>query len=46
MFPEEGVNTQILLKELIHRAEILCFEQSLPSLNEIFIETVESAVNE
>lgn len=46
IFPEEGVNTQILLKELIHRAEILCFEQSLPSLNEIFIETVESAVNE
>ena len=46
IFPEEGVSAQILLKELIHRAEILRFEQALPSLNEIFIETVESASNE
>lgn len=46
IFPEEGVNTQALLEELIHRAEILRFEQALPSLNDIFIETVESEANE
>ncbi len=46
IFPEEGVSTQILLEELVRRANILRFEQALPSLNEIFIETVESAANE
>jgi len=46
IFPEEGTNIQILLEELVQRAEILRFERALPSLNEIFIETVESAVNE
>ena len=42
IFPEESTNTQALLGELIERAEILRFERTLPSLSEIFIETVES----
>ena len=46
IFPEMGINAQILLEELVRRANILRFEQSLPSLNDIFIETLESALNE
>lgn len=46
IFPEEGVNTQIILEELVRKANLLRFEQALPSLNEIFIETLESAANE
>ncbi|AKB13519.1 ABC transporter ATP-binding protein [Methanosarcina thermophila MST-A1] len=46
IFPETGINTQILLEELVRRANILRFEQALPSLNDIFIETLESALNE
>ncbi len=46
IFPEEGISAQAVLQELIQRAEILRFEQALPSLNEIFIETVESASGE
>jgi ABC-2 type transport system ATP-binding protein len=42
IFPEESTNAQALLGELIDRAEILRFERTLPSLSEIFIETVES----
>ena len=42
LFPEEGVSTQAILEELVRRVEVLRFEQSLPSLNEIFIETVEA----
>lgn len=41
IFPEAGVNTQTLLEELVRRTNILRFEQALPSLNEIFIETLE-----
>ncbi len=46
IFPEEGVNTQLILEELVRKANLLRFEQALPSLNEIFIETLESAANE
>jgi ABC-2 type transport system ATP-binding protein len=46
IFPEEGISAQAVLQELIRRAEILRFEQAFPSLNEIFIETVESASGE
>lgn len=46
IFPEEGMNIQTLLEELVQRANLLRFEQALPSLNEIFIETLESAANE
>lgn len=46
IFPEMGINAQILLEELVRRTNILRFEQSLPSLNDIFIETLESALNE
>lgn len=46
IFPEEGVSVQRILQELMRRAEILRFEQAFPSLNEIFIETVESASGE
>jgi ABC-2 type transport system ATP-binding protein len=46
IFPDEGINIQILLEELVRRANLLRFEQGLPSLNEIFIETLESAANE
>lgn len=46
IFPEDGISTQILLEELIPKANILRFEKTLPSLNEIFIETLESASNE
>ncbi len=46
IFPEEGTNIQILLEELVRKAEILRFERAIPSLNEIFIEIVEKAANE
>jgi len=46
ILPEEGTNVQGILQELMLRAEILRFEQALPSLNEIFIETVESVSGE
>ncbi len=46
IFPEEGTNIQILLEELVRKVEILRFERAIPSLNEIFIEIVENAVNE
>jgi ABC-2 type transport system ATP-binding protein len=46
IFPEEGVSAQILLEELVRKANLIRFEKTLPSLNEIFIETLESASNE
>ena len=46
IFPEDGISAQAVLQELVQRAEILRFERALPSLNEIFIETVESASDE
>lgn len=46
LLPEEGTGAQAVLQELVRRAEILRFEQALPSLNEIFIETVESVSGE
>lgn len=46
IFPEEGISSQTVLQELVKRAEILRFEQALPSLNDIFIETVESVSGE
>jgi ABC-2 type transport system ATP-binding protein len=46
IFPEDGISTQAVLQELIQKTEILRFEQMLPSLNDIFIETVESASGE
>ncbi|WP_440956895.1 ABC transporter ATP-binding protein [Methanosarcina sp. Mfa9] len=46
IFPEEGAGTQEILEELVRRVEVLRFEQALPSLNEIFIETVEANANE
>jgi ABC-2 type transport system ATP-binding protein len=46
IFPEEGISAHSLLEELIRRTEILRFEQALPSLNEVFIETAESASSE
>ena len=45
IFPEEEISIQILLQELVRRTNLLRFEQTLPSLNEIFIETLESATN-
>jgi ABC-2 type transport system ATP-binding protein len=46
IFPEEGTNIQLLLEELVRKAEILRFERAIPSLNEIFIKIVENAENE
>ncbi|MDQ1276207.1 MAG: type transport system ATP-binding protein [Euryarchaeota archaeon] len=46
IFPEEGISAQAVLQELVKRAEILRFEQAFPSLNDIFIETVESVSGE
>jgi len=46
IFPEDAISTQEVLQELIRKTEILRFEQMLPSLNDIFIETVESASGE
>ncbi|MDD3042335.1 MAG: ATP-binding cassette domain-containing protein [Methanosarcinaceae archaeon] len=41
IFPEEGVSTQFLLTELVGKVELRRFEQLVPSLDEVFIETVE-----
>jgi ABC-2 type transport system ATP-binding protein len=46
IFPEEGINIQVLLEELVKKVEILRFERAIPSLNEIFIQIVENAANE
>lgn len=46
IFPETGVSTQALLEELVRRVEVQRFERLVPSLNEIFIETVEEGTNE
>lgn len=46
IFPDEGISAHVVLQELVKRAEILRFEQALPSLNDIFIETVESVSGE
>lgn len=46
IFPDEGISAQAVLQELVKRAEIMRFEQSFPSLNDIFIETVESVSGE
>ncbi|HII80821.1 MAG TPA: ABC transporter ATP-binding protein [Methanosarcina sp.] len=46
VFPEEGISAHSVLQELTRRAEILRFEQMFPSLNDIFIETVEGASGE
>ena len=46
IFPDEGISAQAVLQELVKRAEILRFEQGFPSLNDIFIETVESVSGE
>ncbi|WP_292380403.1 ABC transporter ATP-binding protein [Methanosarcina sp. UBA289] len=46
IFPEEGISAQILLEELVQKANLIRFEKTLPSLNEIFIQTLESASNE
>lgn len=46
IFPEDGISSQAVLQELVRRAEILRFEQAFPSLNEVFIETVEGASGE
>ncbi|WP_269850603.1 ATP-binding protein DrrA1-3 family domain-containing protein [Methanosarcina horonobensis] len=46
IFPEDGIRAQTVLQELVRRTEILRFEQALPSLNEIFIETVERVSGE
>lgn len=46
IFPEEGTNIQILLEELVRKAEILRFERAIPSLNDIFIKIVEKTANE
>jgi len=46
IFPEDGISTQAVLQDLIQKTEILRFEQMLPSLNDIFIDTVESASGE
>ncbi len=46
IFPAEGTGTQAILEELVRRVEVLRFERALPSLNEIFIETVEANANE
>ncbi len=46
IFPEEGISAQTLLEELVQKANLLRFEKTFPSLNEIFIETLESTSNE
>jgi len=46
IFPDEGISAQAVLQELVKRAEILRFEQAFPSLNDIFIETMESVSGE
>lgn len=42
VFPEEGTDLQVLLEEIVRKAEIKRFEQAIPSLNEIFINIVEN----
>ncbi|AKB46001.1 MAG TPA: ATP-binding cassette domain-containing protein [Methanosarcina vacuolata] len=46
IFPEEEISVQVLLEELVQKANLIRFEKKLPSLNEIFIQTLESASNE
>lgn len=46
IFPEEKISVQILLEELVRKANLIRFEKTLPSLNEIFIQTLESASND
>lgn len=46
IFPEDEISVQILLEELVQKANLIRFEKKLPSLNEIFIQTLESASNE
>ncbi|MBN2487745.1 MAG: ATP-binding cassette domain-containing protein [Methanosarcinaceae archaeon] len=46
LFLKDGKDTQSLLGELVRRVEVLRFEQSIPSLNEIFIGIVESGTDE
>jgi ABC-2 type transport system ATP-binding protein len=46
IFPEDGISSQAVLQELMQKTEVLRFEKMLPSLNDIFIETVESASGE
>jgi ABC-2 type transport system ATP-binding protein len=46
LFPEEGISVQFLLEELVRKANLTRFEKTFPSLNEIFIETLESVSNE
>ncbi|WP_245859827.1 ABC transporter ATP-binding protein [Methanosarcina spelaei] len=46
LFPEEGISVQLLLEELVRKANLTRFEKTFPSLNEIFIETLESVSNE
>ncbi|HOL30193.1 MAG TPA: DUF4162 domain-containing protein [Paludibacteraceae bacterium] len=36
----EACNNNILLSEILQQTEILAFEELLPSMNDIFIETV------
>lgn len=42
LFPEEGVSPQSILAELVGKVKLRRFEQLVPSLDEIFIETVEA----
>ncbi|MGP8321321.1 MAG: ABC transporter ATP-binding protein [Methanosarcinaceae archaeon] len=48
LFLKDGENMQSLLEELVNikRVEILRFEQSIPSLNDVFIGIVEGGSNE
>jgi ABC-2 type transport system ATP-binding protein len=46
IFPEDGISSHEVLQELMQKTEVLRFEKMLPSLNDIFIETVESASGE
>jgi len=46
IFPEEEISVQVLLEELVQKANLIRFEKKLPSLNEIFIQSLESASNE
>ena len=43
---QDADNIQPLLEELIKRVEIIRFEQTTPSLNDIFIEIVEGGITE
>jgi len=46
LFLKEGEDAQSLLVELVKRVEVLRFEQSIPSLNDIFIGIVEGGTSE